>query len=335
MPATRTSPISPANAPRLSQPLHRRDWLQLGGAALVASAVPQAFARAPMAGSQVISVHRMKLGEFEVTTILDGFIDADPKLLSAPQEAVKNMLEAAKLPYGPVRLPVNTFLVNTGDKLVLIDTGGAKLIGPNAGRLTQGLAAAGIEPGQIDEVLITHMHGDHLHGAVTPEGTALFPNATLRISQPDVDYWTSAEVEAKAPPEQKGRFVAAKRAKAAYGERLKPFALGAELVPGIQSIAAVGHTPGHTCYMVTSGTARMLAIGDLIHIAPVQLPRPDVTIAFDWEQPTARGARMNMFDLAAKEDILIAAVHLPFPGLGHLRKDGGSYAYTPLSWRLF
>jgi glyoxylase-like metal-dependent hydrolase (beta-lactamase superfamily II) len=315
--------------------LQRRQLLQSAGAAALATAMPAAFAKAPLANGQVISVHRMKLGTFEVTTILDGFIEADPRLLNAPQDLVKSLLEAAQLPYGPVRIPVNTFLVNTGDKLVLIDTGGAKLIGPNAGRLTQGLAAAGIEPSQIDEVFITHMHGDHLHGAVTPEGTALFPNANLRISQPDVDYWANPEVEAKAPADQKGRFVAAKRAKAAYGERLKPFLLGSELIPGIQSVAAVGHTPGHSCYMVTSGNARMLAIGDLIHIAPVQFSRPDVTIAFDWEQPTARGARQQIFDMAAKEDILIAAVHLPFPGLGHLRKEGTSYTYAPQSWRLF
>ena len=315
--------------------LHRRSLLQTSSALALAAVLPSAMARAPLADSQLVSVHRMKLGAFEVTTILDGFIEADPRLLNAPPELVKKLLEAAQLPYGPVRIPVNTFLVNTGDKLVLLDTGGAKMIGPNAGRLSRGLAAAGVEPSQIDEVYITHMHGDHLHGAVTPEGAALFPNAILRVAQPDVDFWGNPEVEAKAPADQKGRFAAAKRAMAAYRERLKPFALGSELTPGIKSVAAVGHTPGHSCYLVTSGEARMLAIGDLIHIAPVQFPNPEVTIAFDWQQPTARGARQEIFDMVARENILVAAVHLPFPGLGHLRKEGTSYAYNPLSWRLF
>lgn len=304
------------------------------GLTLAASALP-VYAKAPIVGNQVISVHRLKLGNFEVTSILDGFIELDPRLLTAPPELVQRLLEASNLPYGPIRTPVNTFLVNTGDKLVLLDTGGAKFLGPNAGRLVQGLAAAGVEPSQIDEVYITHMHGDHLHGAVTPEGAALFPNAVLRIAQQDVDYWLSPEVEAAAPAAQKGRFMPAKRAKAAYGDRLKPFKHGEELTPGIASVAAVGHTPGHTCFMVTSGTARMLAVGDLIHIAPVQFANPEVTIAFDWEPAKASSARMNMFDLAAKDDILVAAVHLPFPGLGHLRKTGSSYAYTPLTWRLF
>lgn len=319
----------------IQRPIQRRDILKATGASLLATQLPAAIAKAPMANSQMVSVHRMKLGAFEITTILDGFIDVDPKLLNAPPEQVRYLLEAAQLPFGPLRTPVNTFLVNTGEKLILLDTGGARLIGPNAGRLPQGLAAAGVDPAQIDEVYITHMHGDHLHGAVTPEGAAFFPNAVLRVARDDVEFWGSAEVEAAAPPDQKGRFVAAKRAKAAYGDRLTSFTLGAELTPGIKSVPAIGHTPGHSCFMVTSGTARMLAIGDLIHVAPVQFPRPEVTIAFDWQQPKARGSRQEIFDMVAREDILIAAVHLPFPGIGHVRKVGTSYTYTPISWRLF
>ena len=318
--------------------MQRRHLLKASAAAAGLAAAGNGlpvYAKAPIVGNQVISVHRMKLGNFEVTTLLDGYIELDPRLLNAPPDRVQRLMEAANLPYGPIRTPVNTFLVNTGDKLVLLDTGGAKFLGPTAGRLVQGLAAVGVEPAQIDEVYITHMHGDHLHGAVTPEGAALFPNAVLRVAQQDIDYWLNPEVEAAAPAAQKGRFMPAKRAKAAYGDRLKPFKQGDELTPGITAVAAVGHTPGHTCYLVTSGEAKMLAIGDLIHIAPVQFASPEVTIAFDWEQPKASNARMNMFDLAAKENMLIAAVHLPFPGLGTLRKDGTSYAYSPLSWRLF
>ncbi len=318
--------------------IQRRHILKAASAAAGLAAMGNSLpthAKAPMAGNQVISVHRMKLGDFEVTSILDGYIELDPRLLNAPPERVQRLMEAANLPYGPIRTPVNTFLVNTGEKLVLLDTGGAKFLGPTAGRLVQGLAAAGIEPAQVDEIYITHMHGDHLHGAVTPEGAALFPNAVLRIAQQDVDYWLNPDVEAAAPAAQKGRFMPAKRAKAAYGDRLKPFKQGEVLTPGIASVAAVGHTPGHTCYLVTSGSAKMLAIGDLIHIAPVQFASPEVTISFDWEQPKASAARINLFDMAAKDNILIAAVHLPFPGLGTLRKEGTSYAYTPLSWRLF
>ena len=297
--------------------------------------IPSAFGKAPMAGSQAISVHRMKLGNFEITAMLDGFIDIPPGVLQADPELVKTLLTAGGWPPAPMRLPVNTFLVNTGEKLVLLDAGGAKMLGPTAGRLPQCLAAAGIEPGQIDEVYITHMHGDHLHGTVTPEGTAMFPNATLRIAKADMDYWTSPEVEAKAPENQKARFIPAKRAVAAYGARIRPFGLGEELSPGIRSVDAAGHTPGHSCFMVQSGSARMLAIGDTLHVAPVQFPRPEITVAFYWDQAKARATRLSIFDTAVKEGIPLAAVHLPFPGIGRLRKNGDAYVFDPMPWQLF
>lgn len=308
----------------------------LAGTVLLASAAAlPTLAKGPMAGGQMVSVHRLKLGNFEVTTILDGFLEIDPKLLNAEVGIVQSLMKAAGLPYAPIRTPVNAFLVNTGDKLVLLDTGGAKFLGPNAGRLAQGLAAAGVTPSQIDEIYITHSHGDHLHGAVTPEGAALFPNALLRIAQLDVDYWLNPDVEAAAPEAQKGRFMAAKRAKAAYGERFKPFVQGQELTPGITAVATVGHTPGHTSYLVSSGGERMLAIGDMIHVGQVQFSNPEVTIAFDWEQSQAARTRMSTFEMAANDDILIAAVHLPFPGIGKLRKEAKAYHYTPIAWRLF
>jgi glyoxylase-like metal-dependent hydrolase (beta-lactamase superfamily II) len=297
--------------------------------------LPYATAKAPLAGSQIISVHRMKLGQFEVTAMLDGFIDIPPAVLQADPTLVKSLLNAGGWPEAPMRLPVNTFLVNTGEKLVLLDAGGAKMLGPTAGRLPQCLAAAGISPEQIDEIYITHMHGDHLHGTVSPDGTALFPHAILRISQDDMAYWGNPQVEAQAPDNQKPRFIPAKRAIAAYGNRLKPFTLGEELTPGIRSVEAVGHTPGHSCYLIESGAARLLAIGDTMHVAPVQFPRPEITVAFDWDQNKARHTRLSLFDRAVQESIPIAAVHLPFPGIGLLRKKGSEYLFDPLPWQLF
>jgi len=303
--------------------------------ALLPGLIPSAFGRAPLAGSQTISIHRMNVGDFEVTAMLDGYLDVPPAVLQADQELVKALLTAGGWPPSPMRLPVNTFLVNTGEKLVLLDAGGAKMLGPTAGRLPQCLAAAGVEPGQIDEVYITHMHGDHLHGTVTPEGTRMFPNAALRIAKADMDYWANPEVEAKAPENQKARFVPAKRAVAAYGDRIKPFNLGEELTQGIRSVDASGHTPGHSCYMVQSGSARLLAIGDTMHVAPVQFPRPEITVAFDWNPDKARAMRLSIFETAANEGIPIAAVHLPFPGIGRLRKNGNAFLFEPMPWQLF
>jgi glyoxylase-like metal-dependent hydrolase (beta-lactamase superfamily II) len=309
----------------------------LGGllAASAAGIAPPLFAAAPLAGGGAIGVHRMKLGSFEVTTLLDGFIELPGAVLQGDADTIKRALDAANVT-APFRTAVNAFVVNTGSKLVMIDCGGAKMLGPTAGRMPQALAAAGLEAGQIDEVYITHMHGDHLHGAVTPEGAKLFPNALLRIAKLDVDYWASPAVEAAAPENQKGRFVAAKRAVAAYGERLQPFELGVELTPGIRSVPGVGHTPGHSCYLVSSGGARLLLLGDTLHVAPVQFARPEITVMFDFRQDLARARREELFAMAVKEDMLIGAVHLPFPGIGKLRaREAGGYAYDPIPWQLY
>lgn len=314
----------------------RRRFLSVPLLGCLALATRSVAAKAPLAGGSLVGVHRLKLGEFEVTTLLDGFIDLPATVLQGDQALVRQHLEAAGLWGSPIRTAVNAFLVNTGERLVLIDCGGAQMLGPTAGRLPRALAQIGVDPGQVDEVYVTHMHGDHLHGAVTPDGARLFPNAVLRIAKADVDYWGSAEIEAKAPENQKGRFVAAKRAIAAYGDRLQPFEPGAELTPGIRSVAASGHTPGHTCFLVTSGKARLLLVGDLLHVAPVQFPRPEITVAFDWNQDLARTRRRELFDLMSNESILIGAAHLPFPGIGRLRaRDGGAFAYEPLPWQMF
>ena len=316
--------------------LPRRHVLGQALAATGALLAAPLFAAAPLSTGTAVSVHRMKLGAFEVTTVLDGFIELPPSVLQGDAAVIKRGLDAGGVGGATIRTAVNCFLVNTGAKLVMVDCGGAKMLGPTAGRMPAALAQLGITPDQVDEVYVTHMHGDHLHGAVTPEGAKLFPNAVLRIAKADVDYWTSAAVEAAAPDNQKGRFIAAKRAVAAYGDRLQPFELGAELTPGIRSVPAVGHTPGHSCYLVSSGSAQLLLLGDTLHVAPVQFARPEVTVMFDFRQEDARAQRQALFERAVKEDLLIGAVHLPFPAIGKLRRaESGGFAYDPLPWQLY
>ncbi len=313
----------------------RRQFLSQLIAASSACAAAPLFAAAPLAAGMGLSVHRMKLGSFEVTTVLDGFIELPTAVLQGDADVIKRAMEAGGLAAAPIRTAVNCFLVNTGAKLVMVDCGGAKMLGPTAGRMPQALAQLGISPDQVDEVYVTHMHGDHLHGAVTPEGGKVFPNAVVRIAKEDVAYWGSPAVEAAAPENQKGRFAAAKRAMAAYGDRLQPFELGSELTPGIRSVPAVGHMPGHSCYLVTSGAAKLLLLGDTMHVGPVQFARPEITVMFDFRQDDARKRRQELFEMAVKEDMLIGAVHLPFPAIGRLRKRDAGYAYEALPWQMY
>jgi glyoxylase-like metal-dependent hydrolase (beta-lactamase superfamily II) len=323
------------NAPNPS----RRKFVFAGAAGasltILPALIPAALGKAPLAGSQIISVHRMQLGSFEVTALLDGYVERAPTIVVGDQTLVKSLLAAGGWPTDLMRLPVITFLLNTGDKLVMFDSGGANMLGPAAGRMPQCLAAAGVEPGQIDEVYITHMHPDHMHGVVKPDGSRLFPNAIIRISRNDLDYWANPEVQAKAPESMAPRFLPAKRAVAAYGERIKPFNFGDELIPGVRTIEATGHSPGHTCYMVQSGAARLMIIGDTIHVAPVQFPRADITVIMDGDQAKARAMRKTIFEMAVAEDIPIAGAHLPFPGIGRLRKNGDAYVFDVVPWQLF
>ena len=302
---------------------------------LLTAMIPAALGKAPMAGSQVSSVHRMKLGAFEVTAMLDGFVERPPAILTGEQNLVKGLLTAGGWPADLFRLPVISFLLNTGDKLILLDAGGADQLGPTLGRMPQCLKAAGVEPEQVDEIYITHMHPDHLHGIVKPDGGRLFPNAIVRINKDDLNHWGNPEVQVKAPEAQAPRFLPAKRAMAAYGERIKPFNNGDELSPGVRAVDAAGHSPGHSCFMVQSGAARLLVVGDTIHVAPVQFARTDIAVVMDMDQTKARSARKTIFDMVAAEGIPIAGAHLPFPGVGRLRKNGETFVFDPAPWQLF
>jgi glyoxylase-like metal-dependent hydrolase (beta-lactamase superfamily II) len=303
-------------------------------AAFGATVLPTtATAAAPMVKTQAPGFYRVMLGAFEVTALSDGTVDLPvDTLLHGPAGTVAAKLAAAHLK-SPVESSVIGFLVNTGDKLVLVDTGAGALFGPTLGKLGASLRAAGYQPEQVDEVLLTHAHPDHVGGLMGPAGVA-FPNATVRLDEADAQYWLSAAKMDAAPAQAKGFFQGAMASLNPYAEagRLKPFAAGAELLPGIRAVAARGHSAGHTVYAVESRGQRMLLIGDLIHVGAVQLEDPRVTIAFDVDEPAAAATRRAVFTQAAKENLLVGAAHLPFPGLGHLRQAGSSYRWLPVDY---
>jgi len=314
----------------------RRSFIKAAAGAAAFAALPASVrAAAPLADKAAVGVHRMKLGQFQVTTLLDGYVDIDPSLLHGiDRKMIASLLRLSHLPDGPVRTAVNAFLVNTGDKLVLIDTGARNVFGPTLGRLPEALAAADVSPLAVDTILITHMHGDHIGGLLDAEGKVFYPNATLRISRADIAFWTSDEARAKAPKDSQGGFDLARKVVDAYGKRVEPLDPGTEIVPGIHAIAAYGHTPGHMTYLIESGGARLRAVGDILHVAPVQFPDVKVTLAYDSDANKARAVREAIFAQAAKEGFPIAAAHLPFPGIGYIRQAGKSYVYDPIPWQL-
>lgn len=302
--------------------------------ALVAAipAVP-AHAAAPLAGTNAPGFHRMMLGDFEVTAISDGTVDLPfDKLLHQPAAVTVKALER-NFQSAPTEASVNAFLINTGAKLILVDAGAGGLFGPTLGKLLANIKAAGYQPEQIDEIYLTHLHPDHV-GGLAANGQPAFPNAVVRADQRDTDFWLSQANQDKAPADSKGFFQGAVASLSPYAasQHLKPFSGDTELAPGVRSTSSYGHTPGHTIYMVESKGKKLVLIGDLIHVAAVQLDHPGVTIGFDSDARSAAAARAKVFQAVAREGTLVGAAHLSFPGLGHLRSSGKGYQWLPVAY---
>ena len=292
------------------------------------------FAAGPMVKTQAPGYYRIMLGDFEVTAISDGTVKLPMKdLLNAPAAKVDAALKKNFISY-PVETSVNAYLINTGSKLVLVDTGAAGLFGPTLGNMMANLKASGYQPEQVDEIYITHMHPDHVGGLMN--GTAMaFPNATLRIDKADADFWLSEAKMKAAPKDSQGFFQGAMASVNPYvaAGKLKTFEGSTELVPGIKAMATHGHTAGHSVYAVESKGQKLMLWGDLMHVAAVQFDDPSVTIKFDTETKAAARERIKAYADAAKNGYLVGSSHIAFPGLGHVRKASGkSFTWVPMNY---
>ena len=300
----------------------------------VATTTTAVHAAAPMAKKSAPGYYRMMLGDFEVTALSDGTVElpVNKILMNIKAAQVDSALAKYSLK-SPVETSVNAYLINTGEKLVLIDTGAAKLFGPTLGNLQDSIKAAGYTPEQVDEIYITHMHADHVGGLMAGD-KLVFPNATVHADKHDADFWLSQANLDKAPKEAKGFFQGAMASMNPYvaAGKFKPFDGDTELVPGIRAVASRGHTPGHSTYVVESQGQKLALWGDLMHVAAVQFADPSVTIQFDTDSKAAAVQRKKAFAEAAKQGYWVAAAHLSFPGIGHLRSEGKGYVFVPANY---
>ncbi len=305
-------------------------------AALIALAVVHAaYAEAPLHKNQP-GFYRTMIGDIEVTALSDGTnrLPAGKMLRGISKEDLEQRLQAAFVS-DPVETSVNAFLVNTGKKLILIDTGAGGVLDADSGHLLTSLKAAGYRPEQVDEVYLTHLHPDHEAG-LTHKGKRVFPKAVVRADKKDAEYWLNPANKAQASPINQEFFEVAEKSLKPYiaAGKFRPFEGDTQLQPGISSVANYGHTPGHNAYLVSSKGQRLLIVGDMIHVAAVQFPQPDITIGFDTDEKEAQQDRRKAFDAVADAKELIAAAHLSFPGIGHIVKDGSGYRWVPVNYAL-
>jgi glyoxylase-like metal-dependent hydrolase (beta-lactamase superfamily II) len=311
----------------------------LGGAAVGMGATAigtTANAKMPFAASQVPYFYRFPVGKFQATIVSDGPLplgDPATNFKGITKEDAAKALSDNFLPVDNAVLEQNALVVNTGERLVLFDSGMgfSKAFGPTTGRLQRSLAQSGINPARIDDVICTHAHIDHIGGLSTASGRRLFPNATIHISKADYDFWTD---ETKLSGDLKAFVVHARANLLPYKGRIKWVEDGKDVVPGVQAMSAPGHTVGHTIYIIKSESSSLVFIGDTTHHQILLTEKPKTEFAYDTDAKQAVQTRLRVFDMLAKDKLAFIAYHFPWPGIGHLAKlgaDGYRFYAEPMT----
>jgi glyoxylase-like metal-dependent hydrolase (beta-lactamase superfamily II) len=308
----------------------------MAASTLLPFATTSVLAAAPPAGTQAPSFYRFKVGDFEVTVVSDGAraIPLPPQFVrNVSNEQVLAAAEAAYMPKGSIIAPFNPVVVNTGAKLVLIDTGYGPGLGPTVGLLPATLAAAGFDSKSIDIVLISHMHGDHILGLKNPYGSLAFPNAEIKVPSVDWAHWMSDENMGRAPEGfQKTQFGFNRKIFSDLASKVARYDWGKEVAPGITSVDTSGHTPGHTSFVIESASKQLYFQGDVTNVPDLFLRNPEWQVMFDSEPEKAVVTRRRVYDMASAEKMLVSGYHFPFPGLGYVEKSGTGYRLVPAAW---
>jgi glyoxylase-like metal-dependent hydrolase (beta-lactamase superfamily II) len=287
---------------------------------------------------QIPGVYHRRIGEIVVTALSDGYLDSGLDMLRniTVEESARLLHDAFRpdFPGGGRRTSVNGYAIHSAGRLALIDTGSGNYLQPSAGKLMHNLAAANIDPAAIERVILTHMHPDHSAGlSEMPTGRRVFPNAELVMDENELRHWHDDAAMARASERAKTLyFQAAREQMAPYRDRLHIFSDAGEVFPGVSAMPLHGHTPGHTGYLITSGGNALLIWGDIVHVPEIQVPRPEVTIDFDTDPDKAAATRRHVLDMAASERLLIAGMHVHYPGFANIARNAGGHVLVPEAW---
>jgi glyoxylase-like metal-dependent hydrolase (beta-lactamase superfamily II) len=306
----------------------------------LAGGVPPVRAAAPPVGKQAPGYYRYKLGSFEITVVTDGGNSsplADAYVANAPRDAVSEALAADFLPRDRVLHFYTPLVVNTGNRLVAIDTGlGLGMFEQSKGAVGQylgNLQAAGIDRNAVDAVVISHFHADHINGLVGPENKPAFPNAEVMVPAEEWKFWTDESNANRVPAPARGTFANVKRVLGVLGNKVTQYEGGKELVPGITALATPGHTPGHTSHIIASGDQKLMVQADVTAgAASLFVRNPDWHFLFDTDKPLAAQTRRKLYDMAAAERMLVHGYHFPFPSLAYIRREADGYRLVPAPW---
>ncbi|WP_424632090.1 MBL fold metallo-hydrolase [Bradyrhizobium sp. SYSU BS000235] len=315
-----------------------------GAAALTAAPllpVESAQASAPAANKQNASFYRYKVGDIEVTVVSDGSTTlalGDSFVLNAKKDEVNAALEKAFLPRDKVTINFGPLVINTGGKLVVVDTGN----GPAAfaaskggsGQFASNMAAAGIDPKNVDIVVISHFHGDHVNGLLTADGQPAFPNAEVLVPSVEWKYWMDdGEMSRASGDRMQGLFKNNRRVfETGLKKKVTPYEWGKEVAPGMLAVETIGHTPGHTSYVLSSGADKVFIQSDVTNNPDLFARNPGWHLMFDQDPAQAETTRRKIYDMIVADRMRVQGFHYPFPGLAHIEKDGTGYRWIPAPW---
>jgi glyoxylase-like metal-dependent hydrolase (beta-lactamase superfamily II) len=323
--------------------ISRRDALIGAGAVAAAPLLASTDVRAaaPAADKQAPSFYRYKVGDILVTVVADGvntFPLGDSFVLNAKKDEVNAALEKAYMPKDKVSIYFAPLVINTGGKLVVIDTGNGALAKANSkgavGLFADNMAAAGFDPKAVDMVVISHFHGDHVNGLLTADGQPAFPNAEVLVPATEWKFWMDdGEMSRATGDRMVGLFKNNRNIfEAGLKKKVTPYEWDKEVAPGLLAVDTNGHTPGHTSYVLSSGSSKVFIQSDVTNNPMLFATNPQWHAFFDQDGDQAEKTRRKVYDMLVSDKLLVQGFHYPFPGLAHVEKDGSGYRCIPAPW---